>query len=103
MKAHKNFSIAGAIFMALTVFSGFNKKWRHTHVLWGVLMVICFMGAMITGKQMITPKKAKSQGAGLSAEDLADAEDFESAEIPDPIGGEADEFEEEIEVPWEEA
>lgn len=57
MKAHKNFSIIAAILLGITIFTGFHKPTRKTHAVWGILMVICFLGAMISGKKMITPKK----------------------------------------------
>ena len=57
MKAHKNFSIIAAILLGITIFTGFHKPTRKTHAVWGILMVICFLGAMISGKKMITPKR----------------------------------------------
>lgn len=57
MKAHKNFGIAATIFMALTVFTGFHKATRKTHVVWALLMLICFIGAMVSGHKLVSPKK----------------------------------------------
>ncbi len=57
MKAHKNFSIAAALFMAITVLTGFCKPMRKTHAVWGILTVICFIGAIASGKKMTAPRK----------------------------------------------
>lgn len=65
MKAHKNFSIAAAIFMALTVITGFHKATRKSHAVWAILMLICFIGAIASGHKMIAPKR----------EDIADTPD----------------------------
>ena len=59
MKAHKNFAIASAIFMVLTVFTGFNKATRKSHPVWACLMLFCFIGAMVSGHKMISPKKTE--------------------------------------------
>ena len=60
--------------MVLTIITGFHKKWRHTHAFWAMLMVICFLGAMISGKKMVTPKKPVEK-EGISEADAAEESD----------------------------
>lgn len=69
MKAHKNFSIAAAIFMAITVLTGFCKPMRKTHAVWGVLTVICFIGAIASGKKMIAPRKVIDMTGGTESDE----------------------------------
>ncbi|MBE6009364.1 MAG: hypothetical protein E7236_01705 [Lachnospiraceae bacterium] len=70
MKAHKNFSIIAAILLVITIFTGFYKPARKLHAVGGMLMVICFIGAMISGKKMITPKKKAE--AAENADEMID-------------------------------
>ena len=61
MKAHKNFGIAAAIFMVITIFTGINEESRKTHGVWACLTVFCMIGAIITGKKMVGPKKVEEE------------------------------------------
>lgn len=64
MKAHKNFGIAAAIFMAITVLTGFCKPMRKTHAVWGIITVICFIGATASGKKITAPRKVIDMTGG---------------------------------------
>ena len=63
MKSHKNFGIAAAIFMAITVFTGMNEDTRETHGFWACLTAFCLFGAIVTGKKMVTAKKTEAEEA----------------------------------------
>ncbi|MDY2945328.1 MAG: DUF6219 family protein [Lachnospiraceae bacterium] len=66
MKAHRNWGIAALVFMLIAAFSGVCRPIRKSHALWGGLAVFCMIGAVVSGHQLLQPKKA-----GKEEEDCA--------------------------------